>query len=132
MQGVLRQAIGLQGSTLSDGTYRTAEDEPGGFQNWLRVYQRAGERCLQCGKARILRIVQAQRSTFFCPACQPPRRVRKAAKASARRSEPPCGADVLPALLPAIVGRHITTVDVTAYSSKTESALTIDNPSAMH
>jgi formamidopyrimidine-DNA glycosylase len=25
---------------------------------------------LQCGKAEIVRIVQAQRSTFFCPVCQ--------------------------------------------------------------
>ena len=73
VQGVLRQAIELQGSTLSDGTYRTAENQPGGFQDWLRVYQRTGEPCLQCGKARIVRIVQAQRSTFFCPACQRPR-----------------------------------------------------------
>ncbi len=70
MKKVLSEAIRHQGSTLRDGTYRVAHNEPGNFQLLHRVYQRAGERCLQCGKADIVRIVQAQRSTFFCPACQ--------------------------------------------------------------
>ena len=35
-----------------------------------RVYQRHGQACFACGKAQIVRIVQAQRSTFYCPACQ--------------------------------------------------------------
>jgi formamidopyrimidine-DNA glycosylase len=67
---VLRQAIRLQGSTLSDGTYRNAQNEAGGFQDRHQVYQRAGERCLRCKRARVVRIVQAQRSTFLCPRCQ--------------------------------------------------------------
>jgi len=33
------------------------------------VYDRAGDPCRRCG-TRIRRIVQAQRSTFFCPVCQ--------------------------------------------------------------
>jgi formamidopyrimidine-DNA glycosylase len=33
------------------------------------VYDREGKPCRRCG-ARIRRIVQAQRSTFFCPHCQ--------------------------------------------------------------
>jgi formamidopyrimidine-DNA glycosylase len=33
------------------------------------VYDRAGRPCRRCG-ALIRRIVQAQRSTFFCPRCQ--------------------------------------------------------------
>jgi formamidopyrimidine-DNA glycosylase len=70
MQEVLHEAILHQGSTLRDGTYRASSDEPGGYQKHHRVYQRSGDRCLQCGKAEIVRIVQAQRSTFFCPACQ--------------------------------------------------------------
>jgi formamidopyrimidine-DNA glycosylase len=70
MREVLQQAIEHQGSTLRDGTYRIARNEPGRFQICHRAYQRAGERCLQCGKAEIVRIVQAQRSTFFCPWCQ--------------------------------------------------------------
>lgn len=67
---VLRRAIELQGSTLRDGTYATPENRDGGYQREFWVYQRAGERCLQCGRGRIRRIVQAQRSTFYCPVCQ--------------------------------------------------------------
>jgi formamidopyrimidine-DNA glycosylase len=74
VQEVLREAIELQGSTLADGNYRTAENRPGSFQERHRVYQRAGAPCLQCGTGRIVRIVQAQRSTFFCPVCQKPKR----------------------------------------------------------
>ncbi|MCB9522314.1 MAG: bifunctional DNA-formamidopyrimidine glycosylase/DNA-(apurinic or apyrimidinic site) lyase [Myxococcales bacterium] len=39
-------------------------------QNPFRVYGRAGEPCPVC-QTPILRITQAQRSTFWCPACQP-------------------------------------------------------------
>ena len=67
---VLHDAIQHQGSTLRDGTYRIARDAPGNYQANHRVYQRHGQACLTCGKARIVRIVQAQRSTFYCPACQ--------------------------------------------------------------
>ncbi len=70
MREILTAAIAHQGSTLRDGTYRIARDEPGNFQACHRVYQRAGEKCLQCGKGEILRIIQSQRSTFFCPRCQ--------------------------------------------------------------
>jgi formamidopyrimidine-DNA glycosylase len=67
---VLRAAIRHQGSTLRDGTYRIARNKPGNYQVCHRVYQRAGQPCLECGKGVIQRIIQAQRSTFFCPACQ--------------------------------------------------------------
>ena len=70
MLRVLRNAIEHQGSTLRDGTYRIARDAPGNYQFSHRVYQRHGQTCLACGKARIVRIVQAQRSSFYCPACQ--------------------------------------------------------------
>jgi formamidopyrimidine-DNA glycosylase len=66
---VLELAIRHEGSTLADGTYRNALNQSGGFQNHHRVYDRAGEACASCGGA-IVRIVQAQRATFFCPACQ--------------------------------------------------------------
>ncbi len=66
---VLREAIRHEGSTLSDGTYRNALNQDGGYQNSHRVYDRAGEPCLSC-QAPIVRVVQAQRSTFYCPACQ--------------------------------------------------------------
>ncbi|MFM7899631.1 MAG: zinc finger domain-containing protein [Actinomycetota bacterium] len=34
------------------------------------MYDRAGERCITCRKARIVRRVVAGRSTCFCPRCQ--------------------------------------------------------------
>ncbi len=69
---VLQAAIRHQGSTLRDGTYRIARNTPGDYQVFHRVYQRAEEHCLGCRGGRIVRIVQAQRSTFFCPVCQRP------------------------------------------------------------
>jgi len=68
---VLTEAIRYEGSTLSDGTYRNAQNSAGGYQNHHRVYDRAGELCGGCRRETIVRIVQAQRSTFFCPTCQP-------------------------------------------------------------
>lgn len=70
MRGVLRDAIAHEGSTLSDGTYRNALNQNGGYQNHHRVYDREGELCPHCETSPIRRIVQAQRSTFFCPRCQ--------------------------------------------------------------
>ena len=70
MLEILQLAITLEGSTLSDGTYRNAINDPGGYQNMHRVYDKAGAACSQCQSVSILRIVQAQRSTFYCPACQ--------------------------------------------------------------
>lgn len=70
MQEVLEAAIRYEGSTLSDGTYRNALSREGDYQKFHRVYGRAGKLCLDCGEATIARIVQAQRSTFFCPHCQ--------------------------------------------------------------
>ncbi|MGE0373958.1 MAG: bifunctional DNA-formamidopyrimidine glycosylase/DNA-(apurinic or apyrimidinic site) lyase [Planctomycetaceae bacterium] len=72
---VLETAIRYEGSTLGDGTYRNALNQNGSYQNEHRVYARAGERCPTCGRSTIQRIVQAQRSTFFCPQCQ--RRARR-------------------------------------------------------
>jgi len=68
---VLRSAIHCEGSTLADGTYRNALNKSGGYQHRHRVYARAGKQCHTCGKDTIQRIVQAQRSTFFCAKCQP-------------------------------------------------------------
>jgi formamidopyrimidine-DNA glycosylase len=71
MQDVLGEAVRCEGSTLGDGTYRLGRRRTGGYQVHHRVYMRAGKPCLGCGRAEIVRIVQAQRSTFFCPVCQP-------------------------------------------------------------
>ncbi len=70
---VLDEAIQHEGSTLSDGTYRNALNKAGAYQNLHRVYDRAAEPCRSCGQGIIQRIVQTQRSTFYCPVCQPKR-----------------------------------------------------------
>lgn len=70
VQAILHEAIEHEGSTLGDGTYRNALNLAGSYQNKHRVYARHDERCLTCGKGTVQRIVQAQRSTFFCPRCQ--------------------------------------------------------------
>ncbi|WP_437204889.1 bifunctional DNA-formamidopyrimidine glycosylase/DNA-(apurinic or apyrimidinic site) lyase [Planctomicrobium sp. SH664] len=69
-QEILQTAIRYEGSTLGDGTYRNALNKAGSYQNAHRVYDRADEACPTCQKGKVLRIVQAQRSTFFCPRCQ--------------------------------------------------------------
>ncbi len=63
----LGEAIARMGTTFS--SYRTLWNEPGSYGDQLRVYDRAGAPCRTCGTA-IRRIVQGQRSTFYCPSCQ--------------------------------------------------------------
>ena len=69
IRAVLQDAIRAKGSSLRD--YRQANGERGGFQNRFGVYNRTGKRCPRqgCG-GKIERIVQAGRSTFYCPRCQ--------------------------------------------------------------
>ncbi|MCH2113781.1 MAG: bifunctional DNA-formamidopyrimidine glycosylase/DNA-(apurinic or apyrimidinic site) lyase [Pirellulales bacterium] len=67
---VLKEAIRYEGSTLSDGTYRNALNNQGRYQNEHQVYNRNGLPCLRCRTSHIQRIVQSQRSTFFCAGCQ--------------------------------------------------------------
>jgi len=64
---VLGAAIDRMGTTFS--TYRTVWNEPGQYGSQLAVYDRAGEPCHRC-RGPIARIVQAGRSTFWCPSCQ--------------------------------------------------------------
>lgn len=63
----LQTALDLGGSTLRD--FRDAHGMAGQFQLSARVYGRAGQPCTVCGSP-VRRIVQGQRSTFFCPSCQ--------------------------------------------------------------
>jgi formamidopyrimidine-DNA glycosylase len=49
--------------------YGRAAEAPDFYVERLRVYDRAGQPCRRC-KTIIRRIVQAARSTFYCPACQ--------------------------------------------------------------
>ena len=67
VQEVLREAIALGGSSVSD--YVDADGEEGFFQLQHRVYGRAGEPCLVC-KTPIKRVVIAGRSSHYCPKCQ--------------------------------------------------------------
>jgi formamidopyrimidine-DNA glycosylase len=68
---VLETAIRYEGSTLGDGTYRNALNQAGKYQSHHRVYDKAGETCDRCGGgSRVVRIVQAQRATFYCGNCQ--------------------------------------------------------------
>ena len=68
-RSVLAEAVDNEGSSIGDETYRTADNRVGRFQLRHRVYGREGSRCTGCPTA-IVRIVQAQRATFFCPVCQ--------------------------------------------------------------
>ena len=64
---ILRLAIENCGTTFSD--FQDSQGEIGSFQRLLSVYAREGEPCRVCGE-NIRRLVQQQRSTFFCPRCQ--------------------------------------------------------------
>jgi formamidopyrimidine-DNA glycosylase len=64
---VLEQAIAQGGTTLND--FADGLGQSGYFQVSLSAYGRAGEPCMTCGSP-IRRLVQAGRSTFYCPSCQ--------------------------------------------------------------
>jgi formamidopyrimidine-DNA glycosylase len=67
---VLESAIRNRGTSFSD--FRDSDGEPGAYQSFLRVFQREGERCRRC-HGTIVRMKQGNRSTYFCPGCQPRR-----------------------------------------------------------
>jgi formamidopyrimidine-DNA glycosylase len=61
---VLREGIQNQGSSI-DWMY-----QGGDYQKYLSVYNLEGQPCKRC-KTPISRIKIAQRSTYYCPNCQP-------------------------------------------------------------
>jgi formamidopyrimidine-DNA glycosylase len=67
LRETLARALELGGSTLRD--FSDAHGMAGEFQAEALVYGREAQPCLRCA-AVVRRIVQAQRSTFFCPICQ--------------------------------------------------------------
>lgn len=69
VRDILARALAAGGSTLRD--FRDAHGHGGAFQQQAQVYGREGEACHRCG-AVVLRIVQGQRSTYYCAGCQPP------------------------------------------------------------
>jgi len=64
---VLKKAIKAGGTTLQD--FAKVDGKPGYFSQELSVYGRENKNCYNCN-GKIERIIQNQRSTFYCPKCQ--------------------------------------------------------------
>lgn len=83
LQGILKKAILLRGSSISD--FLDAEGLPGEYQQHHRAYGREGKPCFRCNTA-IRRVIVAGRSSYFCPSCQrAPRRRKKRRRIKAQR-----------------------------------------------
>ncbi len=67
LRTTLARALDLGGSTLRDFT--DVHGASGAYQAEAAVYGREGQPCGRCG-APVRRVVQAQRSTYFCAVCQ--------------------------------------------------------------
>ena len=68
---VITEAIDAGGSTLQDFRGVDGDDAMGYFTHNFLVYGREDEPCLGDGcSGTVSRIVQSNRSTFFCPVCQ--------------------------------------------------------------
>ncbi|MGA9889511.1 MAG: zinc finger domain-containing protein, partial [Candidatus Acidiferrales bacterium] len=85
VQSILREAIRLRGSSISD--YVDLDGGRGEFQQKHRAYQHDGKKCFRCG-AIIRRIIVAGRSSHFCPHCQPAPRSARVGKPAARVKRP--------------------------------------------
>ena len=59
-------AIKWNGTTFSD--FQDARGSAGRFFRFLQVYDREGEPCRRCAAA-VRRVVQQQRSTYYCSRC---------------------------------------------------------------
>lgn len=73
-QGVMGEAL-EQGGTSFDSLYVNVNGESGYFDRRLTAYGREGEPCPRCG-APIRRSPFMNRSSFWCPVCQPAPRAR--------------------------------------------------------
>ena len=71
---VMTDALG-QGGTSFDSMYVNVNGESGYFERSLDAYGREGEPCRRCG-AVMRREKFMNRSSFYCPKCQPRPRVR--------------------------------------------------------
>jgi formamidopyrimidine-DNA glycosylase len=67
---VLAAGIEAGGTSLDDLAYLLPDGRAGEHLDRLSVYGRVDEPCRRCGTA-IERVVVAQRSSHFCPSCQP-------------------------------------------------------------
>jgi len=81
-RAVMRLAIRHGGTTYLN--FVDFRGQPGNFRRKLRVYQRDGEPCRDCGET-LARLVVAGRSSHFCPRCQPAPRRRKARRPTTTR-----------------------------------------------
>jgi formamidopyrimidine-DNA glycosylase len=66
-----------EGGTSFDALYVNVNGQSGYFDRSLQVYGREGEPCARCGTP-LRRVSFMNRSSYFCPTCQPPPRVRRA------------------------------------------------------
>ena len=85
LQEILRKAIELRGSSISD--FLDADGMPGEYQRHHRVYGREGERCFRC-RSIIRRTIVAGRSSYYCPNCQKPPRGWRAGRAKSKKRKP--------------------------------------------
>ncbi|MEK7131543.1 MAG: bifunctional DNA-formamidopyrimidine glycosylase/DNA-(apurinic or apyrimidinic site) lyase [Patescibacteria group bacterium] len=67
-EAILKKAIAHKGTTFKD--YVNAHGGKGNFSDFLKVYQRDGEKCLRCKKGIITKNKTAGRSSHYCPVCQ--------------------------------------------------------------
>jgi formamidopyrimidine-DNA glycosylase len=74
-RAVMGAALG-QGGTSFDALYVNVNGESGYFDRSLHAYGREGEACDRCGRP-IRRVEFMNRSSFFCPRCQPVPRARR-------------------------------------------------------
>lgn len=68
-----------QGGTSFDALYVNVNGESGYFDRSLHAYGREGEPCHRCGTP-IRRAAFMNRSSYFCPRCQPAPRTRSAGR----------------------------------------------------
>jgi formamidopyrimidine-DNA glycosylase len=79
----VREVMGAalaQGGTSFDALYVNVNGESGYFDRSLEVYGQEGRPCSRCGTA-VRRVPFANRSSYFCPRCQPVPRARRRTKA---------------------------------------------------
>jgi formamidopyrimidine-DNA glycosylase len=72
---VMTDALG-EGGTSFDSLYVNVNGESGYFDRSLDAYGREGASCARCGTP-IRRVAFMNRSSYFCPRCQPPPRRRR-------------------------------------------------------
>jgi formamidopyrimidine-DNA glycosylase len=69
---VMTEALAV-GGTSFDALYVNVNGQSGYFSRSLNAYGQAGQPCARCG-TEIVREAFMNRSSFFCPRCQPPPR----------------------------------------------------------